>query len=80
MKSWWEKEYAFEKAYASGRYAKDLWKYIPKKLEEAIDETSVDSDGYWIYLNEGWNVDGDRIIHCHTIEDLKHEIKRITRD
>jgi hypothetical protein len=80
MKAWWEKEAAFEAAYASGRCAKDLWKYIPKKLQEAVDYVDVDSDGYWIYLAEGWCMDDERIIHCHTIEDLKADIKRIRKE
>ena len=77
---WWEKELAYEQTYASGRQAKDLWKYIPQKLREAVDDVGVDSDGYWIYLNEGWNMDGERVIHTYTILDLKEDINDIVKD
>ena len=80
---WWEKEVAYEKAYSSGRQAKDLWKYIPEKLTEAVDETDVDLDGYWIYLKEGWLAyDGGedcKQIHEYTITDLKAAIKTIRK-
>lgn len=79
MKEWWEKEAAFEAAYASGRHAKNLWKYIPNRFAEAIDETLVDQDGYWVYLKEEWNMDGERTIHCYTVADLKEDIKRIRK-
>lgn len=76
---WWEKEYAYETKWQNGTVAKDLWKYIPKRLEEAVDETAVDSDGYWIYLNEGWNEDGERTIHVYTVTDLKEAINGIVK-
>ena len=79
-KEWWEKELQFESIFASGRYAKNLWKYIPERLVEAIDDVSVDSDGYWIYLNDGWNEDGERTIHVYTINDIKNAIKGIQKD
>lgn len=79
MAEWWEKEAAFEAAYASGRCAKDLWKYIPNRLVEAVDETNVDLDGYWIYLKDGWNMDGEKTIHCYTVADLKEDIRRIEK-
>ena len=76
---WWEKEVRFERAVDNGTYAKDLWKYIPKRLLDAVNEASVDMDGYWIYLNEGWNMDGERTIHCYNIADLKEDIARIRK-
>ena len=77
---WWKKEQRYEELFASGRQAKDLWKYIPESLIEAIEETAIDSDGYWIYLNEGWNMDGERVIHTYTILDLKEDINDIVKD
>ena len=78
-----EKEYNYERAYQSGKQAKSLWKYIPQKIEDAIDETMIDSDGYWIYLADGWTAyDGGEdcgIIHCYTISDLKEDIATISR-
>lgn len=81
--NWWEKEAQYETMYNDGRQAKNLWKYIPNKLSDAIDSTSVDYDGYWIYLNEGWtSADGGEdcgIIHCYNLQDLKADIKTIRR-
>lgn len=77
---WWKKEYQFEQTFNSGRHAKNLWKYIPERLTDAIDDTAVDSDGYWIYLNDGWNEDGERTIHVYNITDLKNAIKGIQKD
>lgn len=80
---WWEKESAYEDQFRSGRQAKNLWKYIPQKLCEAVSEAYSDSDGYWIHLNEGWIAyDGGNdcgIIHCYTINDLKADIKTIRK-
>lgn len=77
---WWEKEQAFETKWNNGTTAKNLWKYIPEKLYDAIDDTAIDSDGYWIYLNKGWHVDSERIIHVYTIEDLKNDIRNIEKE
>ncbi len=62
--------------------SQDLWKYIPKKFEEAIESADVDEDGYWIYLNDGWNADGMdehcHVIHENSIKDLKMQISQIS--
>lgn len=80
-KEWWEKEAEFEQRWRNKTYCKDPGKYVPAKLRfTAVDEATVDPDGYWVYLNEGWNMDGDRIIHAHTIADLVSDIKRIRKD
>lgn len=76
---WWEKEYAYEVKWQNGTVAKDLWKYVPRRLEEAVDDVLIDSDGYWIYLNEGWDEDGESIIHVYTITDLKKAINGIAK-
>ena len=83
MVEWWEKEEHFYDVYRSGRHATDLWKYIPERFVEAIDDTAIDSDGYWIYLRDGYraydlDVDGG-IIHEYSIADLKEAIKTIRR-
>lgn len=76
---WWEKEAAFEERYSRGQVTDDLWKYIPEKLMDAVCDTAVDQDGYWVYLEEGWTMDGDNTIHTHTIADLRADIRRIRR-
>lgn len=80
---WWEKEYAFEKTWNSGRASQDLWRYIPDKVSNGVADVCTDSDGYWIYLNPGWtSCDGGedcRTIHTYLISDLKEDIKTIKR-
>ena len=60
-----------------------IMKYIPKGKREAIDEAYRDSDGYWIYLKEGWNADrmdwNCHTIHEDTIKDLRYQIAGIAR-
>lgn len=77
-------EDVYEVVYASGRQAKNLWKYIPEKLAEAVDETNVDSDGYWIYLKNGYvaydGAEDCKVIHEYTVTDLKAAIKTIRKD
>ena len=81
---WWEKEEAFESVYSKGRQAKNLWRYIPDKISKAVEETDVDPDGYWIYLNDGYVAyDGGEdchIIHEYNITDLKKAIKTIIKE
>lgn len=80
---WWEKETAYEAVYASGRQAKDLWKYIPEKLKEGVTDAFSDSDGYWIMLDENHVAyDGGSdcgMIHEYNIADLKAAIKTIRK-
>ena len=77
----WKKEVAFERASRAGNVSNGIWKYIPKKFYSAVSDCSVDSDGYWVYLNKGWTAyDHDvdcGIIHEYTIADLKAAIKTI---
>lgn len=75
-----DEEYRFEQRYENGNYCRDIWDLIPKKLYEAISDATVDSDGYWIYIAEGYNMDGDRIIHSYTVSGIKEDLKRITKD
>lgn len=78
--SWWEKEFRFEN---NSRPATNLWKYIPERLKSAVDECSTDSDGYWVYLENGYVAyDGGEdcwVIHEYTITDLKAAIKTIRK-
>ena len=78
---WFEKEEAYDRIYASGKQAKDLWQYIPSKLSGAVSHCDISLDGYWIYLNEGWSAyDHGKdcgIIHEYNIPDLKDAIKTI---
>jgi len=82
--NWYEKEPAYDKAYRAGKVSRDIYKYIPRKLSEAIDDCVIDPDGYWVYLNPGWSAyDHDvdcRIIHEYSIADLKQAIKTIAKD
>ena len=61
----------------------DLMKYIPKSKRDAIRDIFRDSDGYWIFLKEGWNADRMdqecRVIHEDYISDLKYQIAGIKR-
>lgn len=78
---WYEKEERWEKNLRQGRIARDIWKYIPKKIEHAVDGVSVNSAGYWIYLKDGFRAyDGAEDcgqIHEYLISDLKDAIKTI---
>lgn len=78
-KMWFEKEEEFEARYRNGRHCKNLWKHIPDRLREAVDDCNTDSDGYWIYLAPGWDMDTERIIHCYTIADIKEDLERVGR-
>jgi hypothetical protein len=80
---WWEKEDRYERQYRSGRVARDLWKYIPKKVQEGVTDALADSDGYWVYLGADWVAyDGGEdcgTIHEYTISDLIDAVKTIRR-
>ncbi len=83
MTEWLEKEERFNEAYRSGRQATDLWRYIPEKLREGVTEAIVDSDGYWIWLDENHVAyDGGAdcgMIHEYNIADLRKAIKTIRK-
>lgn len=74
----------FETRFNQGNRSYDISKYIPKKLYDAgaIQHACIDSDGYWIYLNEGWHAydgaDDCATIHECTIKDLKDAVKGIS--
>ena len=83
---WFDKEEAYNKAYASGRVCRNLWQYIPQRLSEAVTNCETNSDGYWIWLDYevgGWSsyVHGSDcgIIHEYRIEDIKKAIKTIAK-
>lgn len=78
--SYADEEANFEQRYRSGNYCKDLWELIPKKLYNAITEAIVDSDGYWVYIAQGYSMDGERVIHSYNITGIKEDLKRITKD
>lgn len=84
--NWSEKECSFEDRFNAGRIPRFIDKHIPKRLDDAgaIEETLVDSDGYWIYLAHGWTSrDGGEdcgIIHCYTIADLREDIATIRKE
>ena len=58
-----------------------IWKYIPKKYHDAIDFAHKDSDGYWVYLKQGYRAydlaEDCGIIHTYTIKDMREDLKTI---
>lgn len=86
MKDWFTKESDYEDRYRRGKVPHDswsLWKYIPKEKQAFVSRVSIDSDGYWIYLDEGFVAyDGGEdcgIIHEYTISDLKEAARTIRK-
>lgn len=79
----WEKEEHFAETFANGRTAKNLWKYIPNRLLEAIEDCYTDCDGYWVCLADGYvayDGGGDcRQIHEYNVTDLRMAIKTIRK-
>ena len=82
---WTKKEELFDAKYRNGTTCsyRKLWKYIPKKLYDAVDDVGVDCDGYWAYLADGYRAyDHDvdcAAIHEYTITDFKKALKTIGR-
>ena len=80
---WFEKEERYKVAYGNGRVASNLWKYIPKKVEDGVMHAYSDSDGYWVWLFPNWTAyDGAEdcgMIHVYTIEDLKTDLRTVRR-
>ena len=80
-KEWWEKEAAFERTFNAGRAVTNLWKYIPVKILPAIEDCTVNSDGYWVYLADGWRAydlaEDCGQIHVYNIADLKEDLKTV---
>lgn len=62
---------------------KSIMDYIPKSKIESVADAFVDSDGMWIYLNDGWEASrmdiGAQCIHEDTIKELKYQIAGIRR-
>ena len=83
MLSWWEKEENYYRRWRAGSVVNDLWQYIPDKLSEAVTDAIVLSDGYWVYLGNGWTAyDGAEdcgMIHVYTIADLKADLKTVRK-
>lgn len=80
---WWEREISFQDTLERGRQAKNIWKYIPKKYREGIENAFTDSDGYWIWLDEQHEAyDGGEdchMVHEHRISDLIEAVRTIRR-
>ena len=61
----------------------NIMKYVPKNKQDAIEEAMKDSDGYWVYLKEGWNADRMdyqcRTIHEDNVNDLRYQIAGIRK-
>lgn len=77
------KEDAYARMYEAGRQATDIWKYIPEKHMESVTDAFSDSDGYWIWLEDGFvaydGAEDCRQIHEYNITDLKEAIKTIRK-
>lgn len=54
--TWEEGIDRYEARFRNGRVVKEenLWRYVPKKYEEAVERIFSSSDGYWIWLHEDW--------------------------
>lgn len=79
MENIWAKK---EGSFANRKsHSNNVFRYIPKKYYVAIDDAFTDSDGYWIYLKNGFAAyDGGEdcgVIHEYNIQDLKDAIKTI---
>ena len=65
----------------------DIWRYIPNRLLEAVEDVSYGIDKYdtkyWIYLNKGWTAydggDDCGVILENTVKGLRAAIKTIRR-
>ena len=58
-----------------------IMRYIPKSKREAVYDAWIDSDGYWIMLNDGWeSIDGTHTIHEIRTKELRQEIADIRRE
>lgn len=61
----------------------NIMRLVPKSKRAAIKYAYLDTDGFWIGLNEGWeasNTDrGCRLIAQDTIEELRYQIAGIRR-
>lgn len=62
---------------------KAILNYIPKSKLDGIESCFRDSDGYWIWLKDGWNadrMDSDcHVIHEDYIKDLRYQIAGIRK-
>lgn len=62
----------------------NILKYVPKSKLPAIKSIYVDTDGYWIVLNDGWNAtrtdERCKVIHEDTIKNLRYQIAGIERE
>ncbi len=78
MSRWSDKEESYGDR---RRRSTNLWKYIPKRLREAVAGTQIDCDGYWVFLENGWsaydNGSDCGVIHEYNIADLKEAIRTI---
>lgn len=49
---------------------------IPKKYQERVYEVYHDEDGYWITLNDGWEIEeGESLIHAYTVKDALEQLR-----
>lgn len=49
---------------------------IPKKYQERVAEVFHDEDGWWINLNDGWEIEeGSGLIHADTAKDALAQLR-----
>ena len=58
-----------------------IMKYVPKRLINAVKEAYHDSDGYWIYLANGYEDThmNSHVIHGYTIHELREDLRNVER-
>lgn len=80
---WWEKEDIYARRWVMDKQAKDIWKYVPERLNEAILDAEISSDGYWLWLADeyrAYDLSADcGAVHEYTIADLRKAIKTIKK-
>ena len=53
---------------------------IPKKYKERVYEVIHDEDGYWINLEDGWEIEeGSGLIHADTAKDALEQLRETYR-
>lgn len=53
---------------------------IPKKYQERVYEVYHDEDGYWISLEDGWELEeGESLIHAYTVKDALAQLRETYR-
>lgn len=60
--------------------SKQIEKLIADNREKVVENSPVSyegEDGIWLYLRNGWQLDGAHCVHEWTVRDLLREFKRV---